>query len=128
MVRQTFWNLRNNYPPWLYSMKKDCQNKDQIMILINSWKIALLEDLLKTQKFGSILNHFCWYFFSISQGNYMHWLSSEPLPSPYFFFLKKGASNLVTSWRRGSAKLKKGDGSMVQGQIFLKDRGRTFPI
>lgn len=69
---------------WIQHEKRLSKQGSNYLILINSWKIALLEDLLKTQKFGSILNHFCWYFFSISQGNYMHWLSSEPLPPNFF--------------------------------------------
>ena len=57
---------------------------------------------------------------------YIH--SSEPPPP---FFLKGGGVNFNYLPRRGdSEKLKKGCGSMVQGEVFLKEGGEagTFPI
>ena len=55
---------------------------------------------------------------------YIH--SSEPPP-----FFKGGGVNFNYLPRRGdSEKLKKGCGSMVQGEVFLKGGGEagTFPI
>ena len=58
--------------------------------------------------------------------------SSEPPPPPSPpnpLFLKKGEVNFdYLPQRRGSEKVKKGGGSMVQGQVFLKVGAGAFPI
>ena len=43
-------------------------------------------------------------------------------------FLKGGVNFHYLPWRGDFEKLKKGGGSMVQGQVFLKDGGWTLPI